>query len=123
MNLPTLDKISATTQQVATKSAMNPILWVCGLTTPFSIIAAAYSSPPLSYFFFLLAGSPIAYAIRAYDFWMKNNPDRLQSERYLLQRQIVGTMGKKSDGGAFEINMPTQAILIDNPEIDAGEAK
>jgi hypothetical protein len=121
MNLSNLNQITDTTRQVATKSAMNPMLWVCGLTTPFSICAAAYSTAPISYLFYGIACVPILYAMRAYDYWMKNDPDRLQSERYLIERQIVGTIGSKSEDGAIEIQVPSQTILIDNPKVSDGE--
>jgi hypothetical protein len=120
---PQIDRIAETTRQVATKSAMNPMLWISGLTTPFSIGASAMTEGPMQYFFAALAVLPIAYSIRAYDFWMKSDPDRLQSERYLIERQIVGRIGYKSDGGVIEGEVSSQPILIDNPVLDAGDVQ
>ncbi|MFN0046711.1 MAG: hypothetical protein ACKVOS_09605 [Sphingorhabdus sp.] len=122
MQWPSLKEVSDTTRQVATKSAMNPMLWICGLTTPFSIVAAAYSAEPISYLFFGMACLPIFYGIRAYEFWMKSDPDRLQSERYLIERQIVGRIGEKSESGSYEIEIPSRPVLIDNPQSSTGDA-
>ncbi|WP_143150227.1 hypothetical protein [Erythrobacter sanguineus] len=102
---------------------MNPMLWISGLTTPFAIGAAAMSDGPMQYFFAVLAFVPIAYSIRAYDFWMKKDPDRLQSERYLIERQIVGRIGYKSDDGVVEAEVSSQPILIENPKLDAGDVQ
>ena len=114
MELPSVRDLAIATRQVATKSAINPIQWICALATPSSIAAACFAPPPLNYFFFFLAALPVIYALRAYDHFMKRDPDRLQSERFLLERQMVGKIGINGPDGP-EIILSPEPGEMDNP--------
>jgi len=70
---------------------------------------------PLNYMFFGLAVVPILYAFRVNDFFLRTNPDRLQSERYLIEREAVARMGVNSPDGPKEIILSANAALIGNP--------
>jgi hypothetical protein len=111
MNPPSFKDLSVATRQVATKSAMNPIQWICALTTPFCLAAACVAPPPLQYAFFVLACVPVIYGIRVFEHLMKNDPDRLQSEKYLIEKQVIATMGIAGENGE-------QIILPPGPRMD-----
>jgi hypothetical protein len=120
MEFPSIKDLTVATREVATKSAMNPIQWICALTTPASITAACFVQAPFSYAFFLLAACPVAYAFRAYDYYMKNDRDRLQSERYLIERQVVGTIGLNNEGQA-PVVISTTGSGVPNPRLIEGK--
>jgi hypothetical protein len=79
-------------ERVRTNSAMNPLLWLCGCSLPFTVWGAVWAPYPNSVIFLCLAAASILSAIAAYFIWMFRDPNRLQSEDYQLenQRMLLG---------------------------------
>lgn len=85
----------------AKSTAMSPILW---------LIAVVFSGTGTLYWatqqinivycglFFILC--LLVYAMRCYDFFMKNDPDRLQSERFSIKKMELqqGQIGDNTKG-------------------------
>ena len=111
MKLPDMKNLTIATRGVTTKSAMNPALWLCALSTPTGFAGSLLAHPPTNYFLLAICTLPLLNAVRAYNHFMKHDPDRLQSERYLLERQVVATLGINGEEG-------TQILLPDGPKMD-----
>lgn len=75
--------------QVGTRSVLNPLLWLCGIVTPVSMAAALMASGPLVGLFAVLAVAPPVVALCSYVYFMFKDPDRLQSEPFRIEQQVV----------------------------------
>jgi hypothetical protein len=62
-------------------------LWLSAIVTPTCIAASLFSSGLLLYALIVLAFLPPLAAVLAFAAFAFRNPDRLQSEQYLLQQQ------------------------------------
>lgn len=78
-------------KQVATKSALNPLLIICAIISLPALIALADPWFPASMRW--LAGFalivPVVAALGAYIYFMLTEPNRLQSEEFLIQQQSL----------------------------------
>lgn len=102
-------------KEVASKSALNPVQWICAITVPSAATAAYFIDDPVRYVFVGLAVLTVGYAIRAYEFLLQNDRDRLHSEKYLIERQVVAQLGvNKGDGSADVIEIEPRN-LTENP--------
>jgi hypothetical protein len=73
---------------VRVRTAVNPLLWLVGLTMPFSVVAAVFvDSQPLKLTFLGFAGISIVSTLVAYFIFVFRDPDRLQSEEYQLRQR------------------------------------
>jgi hypothetical protein len=68
---------------------LNPLLWLCAIITPVAAIAALFASVPLLYALILLAVLPPVATIFAFIGFAFADPNRLQSEEFLIQQQWV----------------------------------
>lgn len=100
----------------AKSTAMSPILWLIAVV--FSGTGILYLATQQIYvvycgLFFILC--LLAYAIRCYDFFMKNDPDRLQSERYSIKKMELqqGQIGDTTSGLIDQ----SQARIIDTESV------
>jgi hypothetical protein len=80
---------AAASKHVATKSVLNPLLWLSAIITPACVIAALFATGVLLYALIVLAFLGPVSAILAFGGFAVLNADRLQSEEYLLQQQWV----------------------------------
>jgi hypothetical protein len=68
---------------VKVRTAVDPLLWLVGLTTPVCLLAVALIDDPLVQLLLLgFAAIPIIVMLIAYFIFMFRDPDRLQSEKY-----------------------------------------
>lgn len=101
-------------QKLHVKSALNPILWLCGIATPICFIFAYlfYDTKDIKY---LLIGAgilPIVIACLAYVGFAIFNSDKLQSEDFQLRSKSLQLIERKS--GKITLP-PTHLELITNP--------
>ena len=78
------------------RSALNPILWLCGIISAPAIISCAVIGQPPTWLI-VLAGAPIGTAIIGFLFLLLFDRDKLQSEEYQikkLQLEIIEEKGK-----------------------------
>jgi len=74
---------------VATRSVLNPLLWLSAIITPICILASLFAPVPLLYALIVLAFIPPVAAVIAYTCFAVTYPNRLQSEEFVLQQQWV----------------------------------
>jgi hypothetical protein len=98
------------------KSALNPMLWLCGIVTPASLAAsyAAEGHEPLATITSWLAVSPVAATIVGFFYFMIAGPQRLQSEEYQIRHEALELIREK--GSSFEVK-PSSVDSIANPVI------
>lgn len=74
---------------VATRSVLNPLLWLSAIITPASFLTALFATGPLLYVLLGLAAAPPLATIVAFVGFAFTNPNRLQSEEFIIQQQWV----------------------------------
>jgi hypothetical protein len=77
--------------KVATRNILNPLLWLCAIVTPASLVAAPFASGALLTVLLITALVPPACTLAAYGYWTFKEPNRLQSEDFVLQKQWLDT--------------------------------
>jgi hypothetical protein len=87
----------ASVEVVKTRSAMNPILALCGICVIPFIVAAVCSTGFLQVFFAVMSTVPITVFTVAYFIWMFRDPRRLQSEDYQLQQEAMEAIKGRGD--------------------------
>lgn len=93
MNLPEFRDITSASRQVATYSAMNPILWKTVICSPIAMICSVIAPSPLSYFLFFLSALPIVVGSIGFLYFMRTDPNRLQSEGHLQHMNVLSRIG------------------------------
>ena len=87
--LPDLPNVIA---RVRTESALNPLLWLVGLTLLAAVSAGAFDRDDLMWALIYAMAAEVAVALLAYLYFMLRDPNRLHSERYQLERQRMELM-------------------------------
>ncbi|MEY9572999.1 hypothetical protein ABIE88_000575 [Bradyrhizobium diazoefficiens] len=80
-------------EKITTNSALNPLLWLCGVTLLFTMPGAIWGAATTSLVCLTLASAAVLAPIIAYFFWMFRDPVKLQSEHYQLERQKMELLG------------------------------
>ena len=108
---------------VRVRSVVNPLLWLVGLTMPFSVLAAVLVDGQLLKLIFLgFSGISIVSTLIAYFIFMFRDPDRLQSEEYQLRQRelrMIYRHGRRPD--IFDETNQAVRVEAPDPRIDAGE--
>jgi len=87
---------------IKVRTAVNPLLWLVGLTLPACLSAAVVIADQIVRLALLaLAAIPILITIIAYFIFLFRDPDRLQSEEYRIRQRALQILYKK--GAAAEI--------------------
>ncbi len=76
---------------IRVRNAMNPMLWLSSASAIIFLCAAFVfrDDPVLKYGFALLGASPILASLAAYFIFMFRDPDRLQSEEFVLKERAL----------------------------------
>lgn len=98
------------------KSALNPILWLCGLITVPCVAALSYMNPPAPIWLVVLAFIPVVCAALGFLFLLIMDRDKLQSEDYQIRKKSLELIQQKGD--ALPI-ASTSIEAIANPIYDA----
>jgi uncharacterized protein YfkK (UPF0435 family) len=113
-----IDRVTQIAQTAAEKlhvrSALNPALWLCAITTPTCLLFAFMFRDIPEVRGWLLAGglSPIAIACLSFIGFAIFRPDKLQSEEYQIRHESLQLIQQKS--GRIAIS-PTSIEAIANP--------
>jgi hypothetical protein len=108
--------------QLCVSSALNPMLWLCGIASLpcfiFSIIVARLlpSADFLLMTFLLMGSLPIIGAFFGFFYLAIFCPQRLQSEDYQIKRETLEVIKQK--GSALEV-LPSSLEAITNPAYKA----
>ena len=105
------------------RTAINPLLWLVGLTTPMAFIFVAIIGDQLIRLILLgFAAVPVLVTLIVYLIFMFRDPDRLQSEEYRIRQRALQILYKK--GGNTEIvDVANQVVRVEvsNPRTGNGE--
>lgn len=102
-------------QAVAVQNVMNPLLWLNAVSIPLLLIAAYVFRDDLLTSRVLAFGALIVplWTLREYGYWRRDDPARLQSERYLIEQQQLMIQSKSTPVPIPASNLPSG----ENPEI------
>lgn len=95
------------------KSALNPILWLCGIITIPTLIAGGLH-PQLPVWIVAIGCAPVVVALFGFLFLLFFDRDKLQSEEYQIQKRTIELAQQKGDPYPLEIN---QDAIISNPDL------
>jgi hypothetical protein len=100
------------------KSALNPMLWLCGMVSlpSFTLAYFVRDYGTLSTVLIVVGSLPVAANIVGFFYFMIRSPERLQSEEYQIRQATLDLI--KSKGSPFEI-LPSSLEAISNPVIVA----
>lgn len=98
--------------RLTVKSALNPILWLCGIITIPTLIAGVLY-PELSTWIVAIGCAPVVVALFGFLFLLFFDRDKLQSEDYQIKKRTIELSQQKGDPYPLEIN-PKAAIS--NPD-------
>lgn len=101
--------------RVHTSSALNPLLWLCGLTTLPSWTVATFLSGSLQIGLLCFDALAPFSAIVGFFYLLFKDPDRLQSERFQLTRQQYQLIGDDRRRGQL-IEADTEVVA--NPIVE-----
>jgi ABC-type bacteriocin/lantibiotic exporter with double-glycine peptidase domain len=105
------------------RTAINPLLWLVGLTTPLAFILAAIIGDQLTRLILIcFAAVPVIATLIVYIIFMFRDPDRLQSEEYRIRQRALQILYKKG-GGTEIVNIANQIARVEtsHPRADDGE--
>ncbi len=106
------------------KSALNPILWLCGIITIPCVSAIAYINPPPPVWLVILAFIPVVSAAMGFLFLLVVDRDKLQSEDYQIRKQSLELIQEKGESlpiSSTSIQAITNPIYDSLPSFDNGE--
>ena len=101
--------------RINVRSALNPILWLCGLVTVPGLVLASLL-PETPNWLVAIIVAPVAVAIVGFVYLLFTDPDRLQSESYQLRKQALELIEEKGDPRIIDA---TAVALVSNPELRA----
>ena len=111
-----IERVTQATQdagvRLQVRSALNPLLWLCAISTPLTLGYSYFSSGSIQIVLLMIGALPIVCACGAYIYWMIVAPDRLHSEDYQLKRQALQMIHEK---GARVGILASSVIAITNP--------
>lgn len=94
------------------KNILTSLLWLNAITFPPGSLALMFAPPIQGGMLFFVAILVLFITIYFYFYWTKNDPDRLQTEDYVLQKEYVSK---------FPVSVEYSADQI--PPIDAPKVK
>jgi hypothetical protein len=95
------------------RTAINPLLWLVGLTTPLAFILAAFVSDRFTRLVLIsFAALPVIATLIVYVIFMFRDPDRLQSEEYRIRQRALQILYRKG-AGADIVDVANQVARIE----------
>lgn len=94
-----ISKISDVGGKISVKSALNPILWLCGITITPILVAISVIKKPIWLMVILLILIVLIVVIALFSFLylLFKDPDKLQSEEYQLRKQEMELIQRKGE--------------------------
>jgi hypothetical protein len=95
------------------RTAINPLLWLVGLTTPLAFILAAFIGDRFTRLALIcFAAIPVIVTLIVYVIFMFRDPDRLQSEEYRIRQRALQILYRKG-AGADIVDVANQVVRIE----------
>lgn len=102
------------------RTAINPLLWLVGLTTPLAFILSAIIDDRLIRVLLIcFAAIPVIATLIAYVIFMFRDPDRLQSEEYRIRHRALQILYRKG-GSADIVDVANQVARIESSHGEPG---
>jgi len=127
--MPQLEQIAAKAVEsggkLKVRSALNPILWLCGIITVPAIVAASYITPTPTWLIVLLF-IPVVTAMVGFLFLLLFDRDKLQSEDYQIQKRSLELIEQKGDAAPLMIDNSSLNVIPKPeslPQHDGGDSK
>lgn len=98
--------------RLTVRSALNPILWLCGIITIPTLIAGTFY-PALSTWIVAIGCAPVVVALFGFLFLLFFDRDKLQSEDYQIKKRTIELSQQKGDPYPIEVN---ERAAIENPD-------
>lgn len=94
---------------VRVSNVLNSLLWASATATPICFVASyVFGGDPLLHYALAVLGClPVLLMLGAYVYFMFREPDRLQSEAFVLRQQEISTFERKAG--------PPIVVPIDDP--------
>ena len=105
-----LTRVSEAGGKLKVSSALNPVLWLCGITTGSGLTAMKYISPCPPWMPYLIF-APVFAAIFGFLFLLFKDRDKLQSEEYQIRKMEIEMAEEK---GGIPIPLANLST-IENP--------
>ena len=99
--------------RLTVKSALNPILWLCGIITIPTLVAGTLY-PELSTWIVAIGCAPVVVALFGFLFLLFFDRDKLQSEDYQIRKRTIELSQQK--GEPYPIQVDSNSA-IENPDI------
>ncbi|MEA3258424.1 MAG: hypothetical protein U9Q93_00055 [Pseudomonadota bacterium] len=103
--------------RLTVRSALNPILWLCGIITIPTLIAGVLY-PDLSSWIVAVGCSPVIVALFGFLFLLFIDRDKLQSEDYQIKKRTIELAQQKGDPYPLQVD-DTKAV--ENPDLNTLE--
>ena len=103
--------------RLTVRSALNPILWLCGIITIPRLIAGVLY-PDLSSWIVAVGCSPVIVALFGFLFLLFIDRDKLQSEDYQIKKRTIELAQQKGDPYPLQVD-DTKAV--ENPDLNTLE--
>ncbi len=72
------------TARLQVRSALNPLLWLCAIVTPASLVTGGLAAGSVQVVLLVIGAVPVLCACVAYAYLVVRDPNRLHSEDYQL---------------------------------------
>ncbi|MEQ9210067.1 MAG: hypothetical protein RLN96_09550 [Pseudomonadales bacterium] len=95
------------------RSALNPILWLCGIVSVPALFAAATLNTPPTWLV-VLAFTPVIAAVAGFVFLLIFDRDKLQSEEYQIRKRSLELIEQKGDAAPLVID-PNKLDVVEKP--------
>lgn len=105
---------SSASRQVATRSVLNPLLWLTLIVWVPALGASVMAPNPFNYIAMVVGVLTVLVNLAMYIYFALRDPDRLQNEEYLLQQQLVARMGDNRSGKEISLATESSSILSVN---------
>lgn len=95
------------------RSALNPILWLCGIITIPTLVAGTLY-PEISTWIVAIGSAPVLVALFGFLFLLFFDRDKLQSEDYQIRKRTIELAQQKGDLHPLQID---DSAAIENPDL------
>lgn len=109
------NSIVSTLRTIVFRSAVDPLLWLCGITTlPTIFLYIILRIPPNFYFF--ISFLPVLAVFIAYFYFMLKNPSFLRSEKHQIQQRALELLGERGKEFTY-VDGELKLSVPDRPQI------
>jgi hypothetical protein len=99
--------------RLTVKSALNPILWLCGIITIPTLVAGTFYSE-LATWIVAVGCAPVVVALFGFIFLLFFDRDKLQSEDFQIKKRTIELAQQKGDAHPLVVDA---LAAIENPDL------